>query len=316
MEFDSITNCNLCNSKIYKKLYSKEYNGDSFTLVECSNCGLKYINPQPTDKSLKHFYDNILNSREWLSQFPSSIDTNFYEFRTEVGLAGYRKYLECVERFIKKGNLLDVGCGDGPLFRIADHSRWKMYGLDLSTKAYEYYKKNPIIQFHYGIIESSPYEDEFFDAVFSFDVIEHVKNPISFLSAIARVTKPGGILCINTVNIDNKMAKKEKEKWVQFTPPGHLYYFSPKTMRRYLKRTGFKVLKWDMRVPLFASLNHGQLIKKPYHNEIKQLIEKSSIINDIFYKILRPVHSFYAMLCQLKGKIIGKHDITVYAKKV
>lgn len=320
MEFDAETNCNLCNNKNYTKLYSKEYKGDVFFLVECNNCGLKYINPQPTDESLKYFYDFVLNSEEWLSQFPSSLNAHYYELRTESGLAGYRTYLEHVERIIKGGNLLDVGCGDGPLFRLADHSKWKMYGLDVSAKAYEYHKKNPLVHFHYGTIESAPYEDSFFDAVFSFDAIEHVKDPMSFLKSIAGVTKTNGILCLNTVNINSKIAKQEKDKWVQFTPPGHLYYFSPKTIRMYLERSGFKVLKFDMRIPLFAPMDYGTLVK--YNNckmPNRQSVETSIRIKDFVIKILRPLKPMliptYDFLCQIKGRIIGKHDITVYARK-
>jgi len=320
MEFDTETNCNFCNSKSYKQLYSKKYKEDLFYLVECDNCGLKYINPQPTDESLKYFYDYVLNSEEWLSQFPSYLDTNYYELRTNAGVARYKMYLENVERYIEGGNLLDVGCGDGPLFRLADSRRWRMYGLDVSQKAYDFHMKNPLVNFYYGTIETAPYEYSFFDAVFSFDAIEHVKNPMSLLMSIARVIKTGGILCINTININSRIAKKEKEKWIQFTPPGHLFYFSPKTLKMILEKAGFKVFKFDMRIPLFASMDKDTLIKNTDSKNSKSGIWNLNNMGDLILKVLDPLRPFlipfYYSLCQLKGRIIGKHDITVYARKV
>lgn len=321
MKFDPEIACNLCGSRAYGRLYGKEYKGDIYQLVKCVNCGLAYINPQPSDEGLKHFYDFVLNSREWLSQFPESVDTNYYESRTVAGLYGYRTYLKTVERFIKGGNLLDVGCGDGPLFKIADGTIWKMFGLDISQKAFNYHKENPAVNFYYGTIESSPYEESFFDAVFSFDTIEHVKDPLSFLRAIAKVMKTGGVLCINTVNIDSPEAKRERERWVQFTPPGHLCYFSPRTIRRYLEKAGFRVIKFDMRIPFFPLAEHrfategtgtsdDELAATTLHRFPVAFVKRTL---RPFKPVLAPL---YNLLCHVKGRIVGKPNIVVYARKV
>jgi SAM-dependent methyltransferase len=314
MKFDLEVGCNLCGGNKYKKLYGKEYKGDFFQLVECLGCGLNYINPQPTDESLDFFYDFVLYSEEWLSQFPDSLNSHYYEERTETGLKGYKTYVETVERYIKGGNSLDVGCGDAPLLKLMNPNRWKMFGIDVSQKAFDYHKDNPSIHFYHGTIETAPYEDSFFDAVFSFDAIEHVKDPMSFLKAIARVTKPGGILCINTVNIENKIAKNEKERWVQFTPPGHLYYFSPKIMKNYLDKAGFRIIKFDMRMPLFKFTENSPL-NQPGQKDTPLSSERHRNITR-FVQALKPVLlPPYDLLCQLKGRLIGKHDITVYALK-
>ncbi len=319
MNFDPEIKCNLCDNHGYYKLFAKEYKGDLFQLVECSNCGLKYINPQPSDEDLKYFYDFILYSEGWLSQFHASTHPFYFEKRTQEGLAGYRTYLDYVEQFIEGGRMLDVGCGDGPFFQMADRKRWEFYGLDSSLKAYEHFKNNPLVRFYHGTIETAPYPDAFFDIVFSIDSIEHVKNPMMYLKTIYRVLKPSGILCLNTVNIKNPVARKKREKWVQFTPPGHLYYFSPKAIKMYLKKAGFKVLKFDMRVPLFAPLNYGTLVsvnssgKSAMDSPPKTAGGSILFLLKPFKPVLVPV---YDTLCQLKGRIVGKHDITVYARKV
>jgi ubiquinone/menaquinone biosynthesis C-methylase UbiE len=46
-----------------------------------------------------------------------------------------------------------------------------------------------------------PFEDESFDAVVSFETIEHVNDDARFLSEMRRVLKPGGIFICSTPNV-------------------------------------------------------------------------------------------------------------------
>ncbi len=49
-----------------------------------------------------------------------------------------------------------------------------------------------------GFAEDLPFQDNSFDAVFSFAVLEHVKYPFQAASEICRVLKPGGTLAVGT----------------------------------------------------------------------------------------------------------------------
>jgi len=48
--------------------------------------------------------------------------------------------------------------------------------------------------------ESLPWEDSYFDVVVCVDVLEHVKDPSRAIAEIARVLKPGGMFCFDTIN--------------------------------------------------------------------------------------------------------------------
>ena len=48
--------------------------------------------------------------------------------------------------------------------------------------------------------EALPSEDSSFDVVICVDVLEHVKDPQKAIAEIARVLKPGGMFCFDTVN--------------------------------------------------------------------------------------------------------------------
>lgn len=69
---------------------------------------------------------------------------------------------------------LDVGCGTGDLVRVLRKFGIDAYGVEISEQALELADKS-IKQFlKKGDIDHLPYEDESFDLVLTFDVLEHV----------------------------------------------------------------------------------------------------------------------------------------------
>ena len=51
--------------------------------------------------------------------------------------------------------------------------------------------------------EPLPWGDRSFDAVISWEVMEHLENPFHFVREIARVLKPGGLFLFSTPNIQH-----------------------------------------------------------------------------------------------------------------
>lgn len=320
----NVIKCVICGSesKEHKHLFSKSHKENNYTIVRCVRCGLVFVNPQPPEDLLKDFYDKELYSEEWLSQFPDRNNASYFENRPESAVEGYKVYRDSILEYKPGGKILDIGCGDGVLLRLFNN-KWELFGLDISEKSKDFLKGNKYrINFHYGTLFDAKFPDEFFDVVVSIDTIEHVTNPLEVFREINRVSKKYGIICIHTINIKGRIARIQKENWVHISPPGHLYYFSPKTLKLLLEKAEFKVLKFDMRIPLFAPMDYGSLVKgsDSKGESDKQVIERSNKIKNFVFKSLRPFKPVlipvYDSLCQLKGRIIGKHDITVYARKV
>ena len=74
----------------------------------------------------------------------------------------------------------------------------------------------------------------------SFHVIEHVDSPRSFVCAAAERLKPGGLLVIETPNIDSLPFKLLKSRWRQFIPE-HYFFFNPETITQLLAQHGLKI---------------------------------------------------------------------------
>lgn len=82
------------------------------------------------------------------------------------------------------GNLLDIGCGKKPYYKIFKKKVSSYIGLDL--------KDGDVT----GSALELPFPDNYFDTVFSSQVIEHVEDPFLMMRESMRVLKKGGYLIL------------------------------------------------------------------------------------------------------------------------
>ena len=106
-----------------------------------------------------------------------------------------------VPRLSEGMNLLDCGCGPGPLtLGFAEIvAPGRVVGIDIEPTMID--QANQLksdggpdnLEFQVGDIYDLSFEDGEFDVVFSSAVIEHLSDPVRALKEVLRVTKPDGI---------------------------------------------------------------------------------------------------------------------------
>ncbi|MGZ0017466.1 class I SAM-dependent methyltransferase [Yeosuana sp. AK3] len=127
-----------------------------------------------------------------------------------------------------KENLLDIGCGKMPYKEyILDHSEVNNYvGLDIET-ALEYDATiKPDFTWD-GI--SMPFESNCFDCALGTEVLEHCPEPEVVLKEVYRVLKPEGIFFFTVPFL-----------WNLHEVPHDEYRYTPFSLERHLKNSGFK----------------------------------------------------------------------------
>ena len=101
------------------------------------------------------------------------------------------------------GDVLEIGCGEGRGVELLYEKAESFTAIDkigeVITKLKEQYPEGNFIQMNLPPLESL--EDNSFDVIISFQVIEHIKNDRLYLEEIKRVLKPGGKAYITTPNI-------------------------------------------------------------------------------------------------------------------
>jgi len=222
--------CHVCGGARFYYLFSAA----DYRVVQCDDCGLVFLNPQPSDAELARIYsaDYFLGSNTATSS----------QAVREIKQATARLYLSEISRYCgsDSGRVLEVGCGDGDFLVIAQAADWCVTGVEYSATACEKARqrlKNGEI--FCGELQSARLEAEQFDLCVISDVIEHVRSPMDFLREIHRVLKPGGALFIATPSLGSWSARLMRQKWMEFKAE-HLTYFDPQTLQTALFKSNFR----------------------------------------------------------------------------
>lgn len=97
--------------------------------------------------------------------------------------------------------VLDAACGWGYGTMLLDERGCDVIGLDIDGRQIsENRKRWDSDLFLTGDVTELPFEDNSFDAVVAFEVIEHCVEESKILTSLSRVIKPGGILICSTPN--------------------------------------------------------------------------------------------------------------------
>ena len=154
----------------------------------------------------------------------------------------FRRRLRKIEKYKNGGRLLDIGCAAGFFLEVAEEKGWDVFGVELSEYASNYARERGLNIFT-GDVTATKFPDEYFDVITLWAVISNLQNPYNNLIEAYRILKKKGLIVIQTGNIDSIFAKLQGINWGILTPGGHLYYFSPKTLRKMLELTGFEIVK-------------------------------------------------------------------------
>lgn len=107
-----------------------------------------------------------------------------------------------------QGDLLELGCGEGRGVELLAPLAKSFIGIDkIKDIIVRLEEKYPDYQFMSGVFPPFPFDDNSFDSIVTFQVIEHVKDDEGFIREIHRVLKPGGKALITTPNIKMTLSR-------------------------------------------------------------------------------------------------------------
>ena len=160
---------------------------------------------------------------------PEALDPN-----DVTGQETYQLHLERYDfaaGFLEGGRVLDCACGVGygsQRLLAGGPGTQQVTGVDIDGSAVAYAQAHFVDpRLAYVCADGAAFEAEPFDAIVSFETIEHVPDPEALLDNFVRLLKPGGLLIASvpvTPSVD--------------VNPFHLHDFTASSFRRMFARRG------------------------------------------------------------------------------
>jgi SAM-dependent methyltransferase len=204
-------------------------------------------------------------------------DTSYEAGRAERSLQARRLLLRFVQRFIKRGRLLDIGAGSGILVEQALKMGYLAEGVEpsqwLQAKAKQHGLNVLLGTFPHAQVVGP------FDVVTLVDVLEHVPAPLNLLEQIAKILASNGVVLIVTPDVGSVAARLLGWRWWHFRM-AHICYFNRSTLLLALDRVGMKPIvirrpSWYFSVGYLTSRVHEYLppiLRMNPPNSLKRLV--------------------------------------------
>lgn len=219
--------CPLCNADKIKFLFNKQQNPH----YRCRECGFVFSKPATNanlQNQLEDFEPAYINYLSEQAHDQKNHEALVKKLSKHASLAG--------------ANILDVGSGSGKLVRYLRGQGMNAQGLEPSAALYQAYLQNEPFFFHGDIFEfAEKHAAGKFDAVIAADVLEHVADPLSFISGLAGLLRGGGLLFISTPDTGSVFARIAGKRWHYYNRY-HLSLFSTRNLGKVGAMQGLTLL--------------------------------------------------------------------------
>jgi 2-polyprenyl-3-methyl-5-hydroxy-6-metoxy-1,4-benzoquinol methylase len=237
--------------------------------------GNYYINPY-NGVIFLYPMPNINNMEEYANEHYQTGMYKDYLNAKELKILTANVRLKQIEKYKPGKNMLDVGCSAGFFLEAAQAHGYSTQGIEFAAAAIAQAApsvRNNIIQ---GDLHKELHRwKQDVDWVSAFDIIEHMHNPVKFISEIKDILKPGGLLVMSTPDTGHFLCRLMRSGWSMLQPLQHTVLFSRQAMKDMLLSQGFTNVKIES--------THKYLT---FEYLTKQLMETNKFISSVMKAIL------------------------------
>lgn len=203
-------------------------------IANCASCSHRW---QPTTDGQQRTLEKAIYSRGYAGYLPDATLAQSFDDLIENWLSGLVP---------SNSVILDVGCGAGAFLEAANRAGYGARGIDVSSDAAQLCRERGLDAFS-GDFLTWGTEGEF-SVITMWDVIEHLREPASFLDRVANLLPVDGIFFAKvptygslSVNLSDHLPRLRQ---IMLGAPDHVQYFTPHSLRRLMDRSGLKVLQF------------------------------------------------------------------------
>jgi 2-polyprenyl-3-methyl-5-hydroxy-6-metoxy-1,4-benzoquinol methylase len=223
-----------------------------WTVHKCAGCGLGVLDPRPDPSELGDLYRETY----FVEQYDPGFAPGSKEMSRRVSQERHR--IRFFRPFVRKGVVLDLGCGRGYFLAACREHGFEVKGYDVSGDAAVYVRSTLGIPVETGDVREGIFPPGSADVVTMWHALEHTPDPRVYLALAGRWLAPNGCLVVEVPNHEGLDARRKWERWEGWQLPYHFFHFTPLSLRDLLSSEGFEVVA--------AKTYHSEHLKQTLRN--------------------------------------------------
>jgi SAM-dependent methyltransferase len=177
------------------------------------------------------------------------------------------KLIDLVKQYFPAGPVIDIGCGGGEVMSRLDQ-KYTPFGIEiskhLSGKAQQISKsRGGRVFYGSALVGLDTFEKDFFSAAIMSSYLEHESAPREVLQKIILTLRLGAPLIVKVPNYACLNRIVMGQKWCGFRYPDHVNYWTPKTLIKIIRDTGFQIVRFNIWDRFPTSDNMWLVARKP-----------------------------------------------------
>ncbi|GAB4395352.1 MAG: class I SAM-dependent methyltransferase [Microscillaceae bacterium] len=257
--------CPLCAHPYFKPwLQVPDYaiSQETFSLVQCKECGFCFTNPRPAPAEIGFYYA----SEEYISHSNRrrGLFSQLYQWVRQKALVEKKALIHQQTGFQPEQamRLLDYGCGTGEFLYTMHRAGWRAYGVEPAQIA-----RQQAIQLTglpiYPNLWQAPFEEKKYDVITLWHVLEHVHALLQTMAQLRKLLRPGGAMLLALPNRAAEEAAVFGKYWAAYDVPRHLYHFDSWDVQKL-------ALRFDLRLvqtfPMYYDAYYVSLLSEKYRS--------------------------------------------------
>ncbi len=288
--------CRLCGSTNISHILVV----DSINILKCGDCGFIFPASLSSDQELQDHYDKGYE------------DERFVRGQRVNSLINFRILTKRL-RDLEGLRILDVGGGYGFLAKMLNSLQDTSCEIVEISSRQRQYAKDVLGLIVYADLQQIRKK---YDLIVSFEVLEHIPDPISFMGALAGLLEPGGSLVLGTDNFNSPTVRRMGDLFPKWVPHEHISCFSPSSIQFLFKSVPslsrpevYTYLVWELQLASLAKLikrvlkwNEG----RTYPDNASPTQRRYKYYN--VRRILSPLIAAFSLSHRLNGEMLILHS--------
>ena len=225
----------ISNKKHFLTVKDYSVSQEIFDLYYDEELDMLITDPQPSLENLGKYYESV----DYISHTDSkrSLFEKCYHFIKSIALKNKLSLVNSLQP--SQGSILDIGAGTGDFLSVVKENGWNTIGVEPSEKAKAIAKRKGVS----FVEQTSALENNSFDIITMWHVLEHVPNLDNQLKELKRLLKPNGNLIIAVPNFKSFDAKHYGNFWAAYDVPIHFWHFSKTAIKRLFAKEDMELVQ-------------------------------------------------------------------------